>query len=176
MASINLLPTQFVLKGKDKVLIEGIKKFAFIGFLILTIVALTLGGYLVYLSVRIRSSIGNEETLKSEVTSLQQTEQGLFLIKDRISKIKTVYAKDSADSQITILTGFFQGNPGDYRILEIQVTSQRVNLSLAFPSSSSFGSFYKALVEARLFPNITLKSFSFNPSLGYVAAFELSQK
>lgn len=174
--AINLLPTQLVLKGKDKVIIEGIKKFTLIGFLFLILGSLVIAGYLVYVSLRIRSSVGNEEGLKSEISTLQQTEQGLFLIKDRISKIKLVYAKESSDSQILNLTTFLESNSGDYRILEIQVVSQKVVLSMAFPSSTSFGSFYKSLINSGLYPNIVLKSLSFNQSIGYVASFELFQK
>src|SRR3989344_5231428 len=121
MASINLLPSQLVLKGKDKVVVEGLKKFVFIGFIILIAISLLIAGYLVYLSLRIRSSVGNEEVLKSEINSLQQTEQGLFLIKDRISRIKAVYAKESVDGQIATLTDFIEQASGDFRISEIQI-------------------------------------------------------
>ncbi|MBI4157837.1 hypothetical protein HY502_03245 [Candidatus Woesebacteria bacterium] len=175
-APINLLPSQLVLKGKDKVLLEGLKKFVLIGFIILIAASLIIAGYLVYLSFRIRSSVGNEDVLKSEISSLQQTEQGLFLIKDRISRIKAVYAKESVDGQIATLTDFIEQVSGDFRISEIQISVQRVDLSVVFPSSSAFGLFYKSLIAADLYPDITLKTLSFNPSLGYIASFELSQK
>ena len=176
MASINLLPSQLVLKGRDKVLVEGLKKFVFIGFIILIATSLIIAAYLIYLSLRIRSSVGSEEVLKSEVSSLQQTEQGLFLIKDRITRIKSIYAKESVDGQIAKLTGFIQGASADFRISEIQISAQRVNLSVIFPSSGEFGLFYKSLINANLYPNVTLKALSFNPSLGYIVSFELSQK
>ena len=176
MATINLLPSQLVLKGKDKILIEGIKKFVFVGFILLIIGSLIVVGYLIFISLRIRSSISNEEFLKSEIDNLQETEQGLFLIKDRISKIKSIYAKQSADAQIALLTDFLLSNQGDYRIIEIQIISERVDLGVSFPSSSSFGLFYKALISSEIYSQVVLKSFSFNPTLGYIATFELTQK
>lgn len=176
MVTINLLPPQLAIKGKDKVLVEGIKKFVFAGFLILILASLVIAGYLIYLSIRIRTSVSSEEVLKNDINSQQQTEQGLFLIKDRISRIKSVYAKESADKQIATLAGFIQTAPGEFRLLEIQVSTQKATLSVAFPSSDTFGSFYKALINANLYPNVVLKAFSFNPSLGYVASFELSPK
>lgn len=176
MATINLLPTQLTLKGRDKAIVEGAKKFVFIGFILLILASLAIAGYLVFMSVRIRASINSEEVLKKEISSFQQAEQSLFLIKDRIGKIKTVLGKESANSQVATLAEFLQTGPGDLRILEIQITPQKVTLSLIFPSSASFGGFYKLLIGSNLYPNILLKSFSFNPSIGYLVTFELSQK
>lgn len=173
MATINLLPPQLVLKGRDKVVVESLKKFVFAGFLLLIVASLVIAAYLIYLSTRIRSSVTREEVLKSEINSLEQTEQGLVLIKDRISKIKSVYALESADSQIETLVGFLQATPGDYRILEIQLSAKGVVLNVVFPSSDSFGAFYKALIEAKLYSSVTLRTFSLSPALGYVASFEL---
>lgn len=174
MASINLLPTQLALKGKDKIVIEAVRKIALIGFLLLILASLVIAGYLVYALFRVRLSVNNEEALKSEIGSFQQTEQGLFLIKNRLSRIKSVLAKESANDQITKLSGLLQALPPDFRVLEIQVTSQKVTLSLIFFSSDSFGNFYKRLIDLKLYSSVSLKSLSFNPSAGYLATFELS--
>ncbi len=176
MATINLLPTALTLKSKDKAVIDAIKKFVLLGFIVLIVASLIIAGYLIYLSLGMRASLGREEVFKQEISSFQETEQGLFLIKDRISKIKTVYAKESANKQIEVLADFLKNTPGDFRILEIQVTSQKVNLSLIFPTSSAFGAFYKSMVDSKVYTGVVLKAFSFNPSAGYVAAFELSQQ
>lgn len=175
MATINLLPTELTLKGKDKVLVQGIRKFVSAGLLVLIIGALIIAGYLVFISFRIRSSLSNEEVLKQEISSFQETEQGLFFIKDRISKIKSVLAKESSNEQISVLSGFLQTTQGEFSIFEVQVSIQRTEISLVFPTSIEFGNFYKALIESNLYSNIILKSFSLNPSLGYLATFELIQ-
>ena len=176
MANINLLPQGATLKGRDRILLDGLRKFVLVGFMIFIAAALVITGYLIYTSLRIRSSIANEETLKPQVNALRQTEQSFFLIKDRVSKIKTVFGKESANAQITTLSGFLRGVFPDARVLEIQITSQKVNLGVIFPTSSAFGAFYKTLIDADLYKTVILKSFSFNPSAGYIATFALSQK
>lgn len=176
MAAINLLPQGAALKGKDKTVLTALRKFVILGFMVFIAFSLAITGYLIYTSLRIRSGVASQEALKVQIDSLGQTEQSFFLIKDRISKIKTVLAKESSNEQIATLSDFLRGLSPDARVLEIQITSQKVTLGVIFPTSSAFGTFYKTLVEAGLYKTVILKSFSFNPSAGYIATFELSQK
>lgn len=175
MATINLLPQAATLKGRDKTLVQGLSKFLYVGFIILIAGGLALAGYFVFTVVRVRSSLLNEENLKAQVTTLSQTEQSYFLIKDRIAKIKSVLAKDSAGTQITILRAL-PVFVGENRVLEIQISGQKVTLALVFPSSASFGDFYKGLIESKVYKTVILKSFSFSPSVGYIATMELSNE
>src|SRR3989344_8904889 len=121
MATINLLPPTIALKGRDKILITGLRKFVLVGFIIIIASALVLAGYFIYTTVRLRASLSSEELLKTEVASLQETEQSYFLIKDRISKIRGVLAQESANSQITTLMSLPIFG-GENRVLEIQLT------------------------------------------------------
>ena len=172
--AINLLPQGIALKGKDKIVLTSVGKFVSVGFVIFLLAAFLIVGYFIYLSLRIRASISLEETLKSQIGSLEQTEQSFFLIKDRIGKIKSVLAKENVRVQTETLSGVVGSFPPGVRILEIQMTSQKVTLTLIFSSSESFGIFYKGLIEAKTYKTIVLKTFSFNPSTGYIATMELT--
>lgn len=173
---INLLPQGKVLKGRDKALVDAISKLVFVGLIIFIASILVIGAYLVYTSLRIRASVSNEEVLKAEVGALADTEQSFFLIKDRVSKIKIILAKDSLNEQIVKLSGFLKILSPDVRLIEVQAANQKVTLGLGFVSSQSFGAFYKGLVESGTYKTIILKSLSFNPLGGYIATLELSDE
>ena len=170
---INLLPEGKVLKGRDRVLVEGISKIVFGGLIVFIVAALAIAGYFVYSSLRMRASLSSEEALKVQIEALSDTEQSFFLIKDRVSKVRTVLAKESLNDEMAKLSGFLVNLPGDARLIEVQATNQKITIGISFISSSSFGSFYKNLVSSGKYKTIILKSLSFSPSGGYVAALEL---
>lgn len=173
---INLLPQGKALKGQDKVLVESISKLTLIGLIIFIAAILVVGVYFVYSSLRLRSSISAEETLKAEVEALANTEQSFYLVKDRVSKVKTILAKASTNEQTEKLAGFLENSTQELSLTEIQLTSQKVILSLVFPSSSSFGVFYKSLVDSGIYKTITLKSLNFSQLVGYLATLELTNE
>lgn len=176
MSTINLLPQGLTLKGKDKILIDGVKKLVFAGFMLFIVAILVVTGYLIYTAVKIRTSVGIEESLKGEIGALSQTEQSFFLVKNRISKIKTVLSKESSNGQILTLNELLNSLSGEAKILEIQITSQKVGLSAVFPTSEIFGTFYKNIILSDLYDTVILKSLSFNPTAGYIATLELIKK
>lgn len=170
---INLLPQGKALKGQDKVLVESISKLTLIGLIIFIAAIMAVGVYFAYSSLRLRSSISAEETLKSEIEALANTEQSFYLVKDRVSKVKTILAKASTNEQVDKLSGFLENSAQESTLTEVQLTSQKVVLSLVFPSSSSFGLFYKSLVDSGIYKIVTLKSLNFSQLAGYLATLEL---
>jgi hypothetical protein len=172
MATINLLPTDIAPKGPTLRIVNYLKQIIFVGFVIFLLVALGLAGFFLLTSFELNGSINRQENLKTQIKSLEQTEQKIILLEDRIKKIKKVLAlPDSQDNIATsqevlgIATGLSIG--------ELEISPDKTKLTITADSSSSMSQFLTTITESKLYQSIVLSSFSFNPSSGYTAAFEL---
>src|SRR4030042_2652884 len=95
MAAINLLPKDLLPSAGLIKTAKLLKNLLTLGFGIFTIVLVGLVAFFVLNSISLRSSTARQEELKNSIKALEQTEQGLVLVKDRLTKVKEVLAKDS---------------------------------------------------------------------------------
>ena len=93
MANINLLPTELKPKGQILKASKLLKKVSLVALLVFIVFAVLVFGSLIFLSTSIKSSQSNQEDLKSKVKALEQTEQRLVLVKDRLKKIAKVFSR-----------------------------------------------------------------------------------
>lgn len=170
MAKINLLPTDLGPKASVLKLANLGKKLAVIISLSFLIFGLLLVGYILFLNLELKSSSGRETNLKNSITSLKSTEQSLYLLKERLNKIKTLLEKDTEGGAFETTKSL--SYPG-ITFTQIAVTGSKIEISASSQDSAAVGAFLNNILVNESYEDIKLTSFSLNPKLGYVFGLEL---
>jgi Tfp pilus assembly protein PilN len=175
MLRINLLPAEYAASSPIRKTADVFKQIAIAGFSLLILFLIASGIYLFFLNAQVRSSLASQEELKNSIKSLEQTEQRLVLVKDRVAKVKTVLGKKTVDSSIADLKSLTVNLPEDVTVSEADVTPQITEITFSARSSSGLVKLMSNLVLLDSYKRIELKSFSFTPTLGYRVTFKLTE-
>lgn len=176
MPTINLLPTDLAPKGPTLRIVNYLKQIVFIGFVIFLLVTLGLAGFFILTSLELNGSVSRQEVLKTQIKSLEQTEQKVVLLKDRLGKIRKILAMSDSQENIGKAQDVLGMAVGGISIGELEVSADETKLIISSSNSSSFSQFLANLTTSKLYETIILSSFSFNPNSGYSAAFDLLRK
>lgn len=174
--AINLIPEEVAPKGAAARLSIFLRTVSAIGLTLFILVVFGLTSYYLVNYFQLRASESRQENLKNVISSLQDTESSLILLRDRLSKVKEVYAHDSADKNINAVSQVFAQVPSGISISDFETTLKKIDMSVIAQSSLSLSQFINVLITSDLFETINLKSFSFNPTGGYVATLEMFVK
>jgi hypothetical protein len=172
--AINLLPTNLVAQGPVVKIANTLKKIVIAGFSIFILAVVIIVAYYLINFFTLRSSLAKQEVLKTNIKALGQTEQKVFLIKDRLDKIKIVLGAESADKNLEKLEGFLSLISQNVIISEAQISSKNTEVSIIAKSSSALTSFMGSLMTTEVFKTINLTSFGFNPVNGYFITVEVN--
>lgn len=175
MANINLLPSDFGPKGSVLKIAGVLKKLIVSLFFILLVLGSLVFGYVMFLKVELKKSQLAQENLKSSIKILEQTEQKLYLLKDRISKIKSVFAMENLGSDIPFVDNILS-QCTDISFSDIRVLPKKIVISLATPRNASLGSFFDNLNQDVNFESVKVNSITFSPTAGYLVDLELTLK
>lgn len=173
MASINLLPEEIKPKGYVLKLYRAFKRAAITSFVLFLISAIFVLGALVSLSKRIKTSIAQQERLKGEIKVLEQTEQRLFLVKERLGKIEEVLTAESASEEVEILEDVVNVFPEGVVFNEAHLEKSKADVNVTVKSSSDLSRFLQTIVDSGKYKRIELTSLNFNPDTLYVLEVSL---
>ena len=175
MAKINLLPSDLGPKASILKLANLGKKVAVIISVSFLVFGILLVGYIVFLNVELRNSNNRQANLKNSITSLQATEQSLFLLKERIGKIRILMTKEPEDTVFGSTNSALFNVPG-VTFTHILVSADKTTVAGNSQSTSGLSSFFAGVLASETYKTIKLTTFSFNPKLGYVFGLELNTK
>lgn len=173
MAEINLLPTDLAAKSPIKKTADVLKKVAIGGFVLLFLFLIGSGAYLYFLNLQVRNSVANQEELKQSIESLEQTEQQLVIVRDRLDKAETVLGKESAAEELEDFEELAGLIPPTVAVTEADMVSGRSEVSLIAVSSSGLVQLMANLISLELYERIELTSFGFTPGSGYLVSLVL---
>lgn len=171
--TINLLPEELEVKGPIAQGIETLKKIVILLAAVFLVIGGALGAYALILVFQIRDSQTAQENLKTQIASLEQAEQQLVLVKDRIAKARPLVEADDAKSNLDRLGSFLTNLPAGVNFTEGEIDLEKTEISFNANSSLGLSSLLSSLSAAQAFDTITLQSFSFNPNTGYLVSLEL---
>ncbi|SRR5258708_3175810 len=174
MTEINLLPIE--LSGsRDAVrfakTLRQIIMIAFGIFLIFTLLGVI---FIVFISIQISSTQNNQNSLKQKVEALSGTEQKIFLIKDRIGKIKFIYNAKNSGDKFQTLDKLLSSLPTNVTVNSVEINSAKTSFSVVSKDSIGMATFINSLVTNGIYKNITLTGFIFTPDRGYLISLESS--
>ena len=174
--AINLIPEEVAPKGAAARLSIFLRTVSAIGLTLFILVVFGLTSYYLVNYFQLRASESRQENLKNVISSLQDTESSLILLRDRLSKVKEVYAHDSADKNINAVSQVFAQVPSGISISDFETTLKKIDMSVIAQSSLSLSQFINVLITSDIFEAVNMKSFSFNPLGGYAATLEMFVK
>lgn len=167
MENINLLPDEFKPKKYALNLSKTLKKVSIIGFLVFVVLAALTVGLLTLVNVRLRQSEARRNKLVAEVNALKNTEQKVFLIKDRLSIIGENLNTPSASDKIDVLQDVYSLSKDIATPIEAQVSAEVTNVTLSMDSSSKLFPLLSGLTQSGKFNSIKMKNLEYNPERGY---------
>jgi len=165
---LNLLPQDYAISDS----VAGILKIAKpLNVILLTIFLLTTVGmsiFFVVSSVSIKNLNSDNETLKNKIQAQQSAQQQVVLLKDRLGKIKKVYLKPNAEQNLSSIDGFVNDLPSTVSVSELTIDFQKITMLVNFKNNTDLRNFMSSLRDQQTFSNISIDSFSYNKTDGYI--------
>lgn len=175
MAKINLLPPDLGPNASVLKFLNLLKKTAVVVGLTFFVFGLLLIGYIIFLKAEIQASAKRAEGLKSSITALKSTEQSLYLLKERVGKIKSLLAKETQDESLASSASLLLNHPG-VNLTQVVASPGKINISGSCQSTNYLSSFFESVLSNNNYKSINLASFMFNPKTGYIFSLELDLK
>lgn len=168
MADINLLPTDIAPKSPVNKAANLLKKIAIYGAVALVLFLLAVGGYILFVQSQIRTSIANQNQLEDSIRSLEQTEQSVVLLKDRIKRANTVLSEETATPALDSFEELTFTIPQTARLTEVEINTESTEVSYIVASSGDLTQLMAGLFSVEGYETVELTSFGFSPSAGYL--------
>jgi Tfp pilus assembly protein PilN len=173
MTEINLLPVAIGAKTVALKMASRLKQIAVAAVTVFLVLTGAVLAYFLIVSQQLRTIKANQENLKGTLASLSTSEQQYVLVKDRVRKISQV--RDTLDIEEGV--GKFEKLqsllPASIVVSEIEVKKDITEISLTAASSRDIVNFFESLLASETYKKIVLKSFSFNPSTGFLINLEV---
>lgn len=175
MAKINLLPPDLGPNASVLRLLNLAKKAAIVISIMFFIFGTLLIGYILFLRIEIQASAKRTEGLKSSITALKGTEQGLYLLKERVDKIKNLLISQTQEQSLTSSGGILLNHPG-INLTQVLTSTDKITIFASSLSSNDLNNFFESILSDNNYKNISLASFLFNPKTGYIFSLDLNLK
>ena len=172
MAKINLLPIELSPSRGSVKIAATIKKTTIIVSGIFLFGVLIGVMFILLLTSQAGALSAKEKTLTQNIQSLQSTEQQLFLVKDRISKIKQVYSSPGAETSFDSLNTILTNLPPNVSVDSVEIDTTKTKFSVLSKDSLGMATFLNSLVTNGTYKNLTLTGFIFTPDRGYLITLE----
>jgi hypothetical protein len=172
MAGINLLPIDLSPNRGSVKTSTSLKKGIVILSGIFVLVVLLGIIFIVFLTSELNNSIAKQKNFTQNIKSLEGTEQKLFLIKDRIGKIKLAQNSKDADSLFNPLSHLLSNLPNGVSISTVEVDPTKTKFAVNSTNSLDAASFLNTLVTSGTYKKLILTGFSYTPETGYAITLE----
>jgi preprotein translocase subunit SecG len=174
MSDINLLPIDLSPNSSSAKTANSLKRFTIILAAIFLLVSVSGILLIVLLSRQSQEAKENKQALEQEVQSLLNSEQTLFLVKDRISKIKlSETQKNRADDFDQVITPLL-GLPSEITVSSIDIDASKNQFTVLSKTSIDMASFINSLVTSGTYKSLNLTNFTFSPDIGYSITLNIS--
>ncbi len=174
--AINLLPAELVPKGALTRIGNTISSLVIAGFVVFFVFGLGVIALIIVNSFQINSLTNRQNQLRENIKSLEETEQRLVLVSDRVGKARIIYEGESAGKSTDNLFKLILSFPGGINLSAVETDPKKTSLSVSSADSTSLAQFMSGLVSGNFFENIRLSSFTFNPATGYLVTFDVSNQ
>jgi Tfp pilus assembly protein PilN len=173
MKLINLLPIDVSAGKKALRTASNFKKIVLAGYVLFLFLGGIAGAYFVVSSAGINNLRNEEEQRKQKINSITETEQGFFVIRDRLAKAKSVLAERKTEEGLEKFEKLTSILPSDMVISDVEIEAEKGEINLVAHSSKAVQTFLDSLIDQNLYQDVVLKSLTFNPNIGYLVSLEV---
>jgi len=171
---INLLPKDLTPDPRIQKISRYLRSAATGLAMILVISLIGLVAYFSFNSIALKNSQKAQEILKGNIKALEQTEQSLILVKDRLAKIAEVEKKQNVEKEIASLYDITTIIPPDIVVTESILGKESIEMTYLANNSLSLVKLMSTVATITEYKRIDLLSFSFNSSVGYIVSVKFS--
>lgn len=175
-AKLNLLPPDYAISGSVRQLLKLAKPLNVILLSLFLITVLGMGGFFIFSSFSLNNLKATNTKLEGQIKAQEAAQQQIVLLKDRLGQIKTVQSLPNAAKNLTNVDPYLSILSPNSIISELDVDAQKTSSSIVFRSNSELSAFMKNLNTNKVFSTISLNTFSFNPSGGYLVGVDYKLK
>lgn len=172
MSAINLLPKELTAKGSVIKISKTLKRASVVGLSILIVAAVLITALFFLLSYQNRQTVSRQEELKQSIGVLEQTEQRLILVKDRLDKAELVLGADAATRSVEQLDDLNSILPEGVSLSAATIENGVSKITIFGNSSKVVAEFFSKLLTSDIYSQIELESFAYNPLKGYSVEFK----
>lgn len=163
---INLLPQEVV---QSKELTEAVYKLRVIsmgvGFLGLVVVILATG-YMVFRGQTAKKLSEEADILKSQVLSLEQSEQRLVLLRDRLTRLSEIQGRFPQNERFIEQKTLIDEASGTASLRAVDITPSSTSLGLIASTSADLSSFIE-IIPQEMLSRMSFQNISFSEFTGY---------
>jgi Tfp pilus assembly protein PilN len=170
MKSINLLPPEKKPAGAIVKFSKRLKEISTVVVIILLVAVGVISALYFTMSAKIKTENTKESQLKNEIKSLEQTEQQLIFVKDRLKKIESLLQNNDVREEIVVLDQITKNLPSGIIITNSELSSNTAAITVLTDNSASLGRFLDRLINSD-YSRIDLLGFSYRPEIGYEVVF-----
>lgn len=170
---INLLPVDAATREEVEQSVKVIRNLLYAGAFLIIIFSTLAGGYLYFLSDKLKKTTEDISSLRSNIKALEPTEQRVFLTKDRIQKSRQVLSASGGEEYVDTLARLVGDLPDSIVLETVELEKGKTQASFITSSSDDMGLLLDLLKNNDYFGSITLESFDYNPLLGYQLNLEV---
>jgi ATPase subunit of ABC transporter with duplicated ATPase domains len=172
---INLLPLGKKAKPQILKLSKALKKLLTVSIVVLLVTTIGLIVAYYVFSNRLESAQTKQQESKQEIKALEQTEQRLFLLKDRLSKIEKIQSEENASEEIGIFEFVIKNFDDKTVFSSADLGEGTARIAVLTPNSIELAKFIKNLIENGDFKEVKMSSLELNYPSGYKVVFMLQR-
>lgn len=170
---VNLLPGDLAPKAAVLKLANLFKKISLLGFALFLVG--TLGGvaFFIYLTTEVERLRSSQEQSKRTISSLEQTEQRIILVRDRVQKAERIIKTAPAEKRLQALASLATKFPKSVVFTSVEILPERLDLTILVPDSLVLKEAMASLADPELFNKVNMISLGLNPKSGYLVSLQL---
>ena len=167
MALINLLPQELSPKSPNARLAQSLRSVFIVGLVIFFIVAAGVVFLVITRSIALNNLNTRIAVLKTNISAIEQTEERLVLVKDRLTKIQAILSSGSVYDDIVNIDNM-SGLGTNTNLTDIKLVPKVANVSFSLNSPVELTRLMGIVVINQAYKTIALTQFSYNPLSGFL--------
>lgn len=166
MANINLIPQDKKKTPQQSKLVHALRKVINFLVVIFVLIGAAGGGFWYFSNNELQTVTASVDDLKQQISSLQQSEGNLLLLRDRLDKAQGLIDQRKTYEALTYFSNLGKSLPEGVTMSDIRVEDGSNKLTLRASSSRVLEDIISQIAEAD-YENVTVENLNFSPSIGY---------
>ncbi|HWA51762.1 MAG TPA: hypothetical protein VG895_01750 [Patescibacteria group bacterium] len=171
MSEINLLPLDLSPSRGSAKASTNLKKIIIIFFSIFLFASLLGTIVLLFFTTRVQSTVNEETVVTQKIKALQNTENTLFVLKDRADKIQIVNSDSQIYDNFSSASIVLASLPTNVSVKNITAGAVGNTFSVISADSIGMATFLSSLSTNISLKGLTISDFNFFPESGYTIRF-----